>query len=234
MTAPTLKIDWCTHEAASHSVERWHYSKQIPSGKLVKIGVWEDERFVGSVIFGRGANNHIGTPFGLTSTEVAELVRVALRDHVSPVSRIVSIALRMFRRQSPGIRLIVSYADPEQGHHGGIYQALGWVYSGPSTAQSKVVINGREMHKRSASARWGTASVQRLSEKGIDVKRGPVRWKHTYLLPLDDEMRVQIAPLAKSYPKRAESPRAGNGSPAGTPGGEGGAKPTPALQGKLK
>lgn len=50
--------------------------------------------------------------------------------------------------------------------------------------------------------------------------------KHRYLMPLDDEMRAKIAPLARPYPKRAGS--ADSGTLANHAGG-GGATPTPAL-----
>jgi hypothetical protein len=36
----------------------------------------------------------------------------------------------MVQRHCSGLRLIVSFADTAQGHHGGIYQAAGWIYSG--------------------------------------------------------------------------------------------------------
>lgn len=198
-----LRLAGCTHEAASYACRRWHYSGKMPAGKLVKVGVWEAGRFIGAVVFGRGANNHIGSRYSLRQTEVCELVRVALCDHSAPVSRVVAIALRLLRRQSPGLRLIVSYADPEQGHVGTIYQALGWLYVGQSQAQRELVVNGEDMHKRSANSRWGTASPQRLRAlTGFRVDYGPVKWKHTYLLPLDDAMRAQIAPLVQPYPKK--------------------------------
>jgi len=46
----SLHLDWCSHDAARHAVMRWHYSRQMPSCKLVKVGVWEDGRFVGAII----------------------------------------------------------------------------------------------------------------------------------------------------------------------------------------
>ena len=52
---PVLKLDWCSHEAARWAVEHWHYSKSMPTPPVVKIGVWEDERFIGVVLFSRGA-----------------------------------------------------------------------------------------------------------------------------------------------------------------------------------
>jgi hypothetical protein len=50
--------------------------------------------------------------------------------------------------------------------------------------------------------------------------------KHKYALPLDAAMREQIAPLAKPYPKRAESI---GSDVADDQSEEGGATPTSAL-----
>ena len=183
----------------------------------MRVGVWEGGQFIGCVLFAWGANRNIGTPYGLRMTEVAELVRVALREHAAPVSRIVAIALRMLRKQSPGLRLLVSYADPEQGHHGGVDQAGGWIYAGASKPQTVAVTPAGTMHKRTAHAKYGHAH---------GMIRGKMFWKHKYLIPLDDEMRAQVAPLSRPYPKRAGS--ADSGTPAHQAGG-GGATPTPAL-----
>lgn len=126
----SLRLDWCSHEAAKYAVEHWHYSKSLPTPPLVKIGVWEDEKFIGCVMFSRGSNNNMLKPYSLSVTEGCELTRVALTTHKAPVSRIVSIALRMVRKEMCGLRLVVSYADPNKGHAGSIYQAGGWVYVG--------------------------------------------------------------------------------------------------------
>jgi hypothetical protein len=101
-----LKLDWCTHAAAKHAVMNWHYSKTMPVGKSVKIGVWENGQFIGAVIFGRGANNNMLKPYGLSQTEGCELVRIALRKHITPVSRIIKIALLFLKKNSPDLRII--------------------------------------------------------------------------------------------------------------------------------
>lgn len=189
-----LRVDWCSYEAAKYAVEKWHYSRVMPAGKTVKIGAWEGGVYIGAVVFSWGANNHIGSPYGLNQTEVCELVRVALSDHKSPVSQIVTAALRLLQGQSPGLRLIVSYADPEQGHNGAIYQAMNWLYVGSSCPQRETLrTDGSVMHKRTAHSLYGTI-------KGLEASR--VLWKHKYLYPLDRAMRKQIAPLAQPYPQR--------------------------------
>lgn len=197
-----LHIDWCSFDAAKYAVLNWHYSKTMPAGKLVKIGVWEEDKFIGCVLFGRGANNNIGKPYGLKQTEICELVRVALKNHKTPVSRIVSIAIKFLKGSSPGIRMIISYADPTEGHHGGIYQAMGWTYIGKSREQRELIVNGEFMHKRTASALYKTASPEKLSKMGLNVTYGLVEWKYVYLLTLDQKLRDRILPLSKQYPKR--------------------------------
>ena len=143
-----LRLDFCSHEGAKHAVMRWHYSRRMPRSKLVKIGVWEDGRFRGAILYGVGATPHLASPFGLKSTQVCELVRVALapgRQH--PTSKCVAVSLRLLRRQSPGLKLVVSYADLGEGHLGTIYQAGGWLYLGISE-QSYIRVLGRVVHPR--------------------------------------------------------------------------------------
>ena len=219
-----LKIDWATHEAAKYACENWHYSKCTPAGKLVKIGVWENERFIGVVIFSRGANNTLGAPYGLSQTECCELTRIALHSHVNPVSRIMKLALIFLRKNSPGIRLIISFADPEQGHHGGVYQATNWIYNGKTNAADEYVVNGKRMHGRSMRALYGTHVGKKFIQKVLGSS------KHRYIMPLDDEMRKKVKSLARPYPKRASSKDIVAVCDQQTEGGE---NPTDALQPKL-
>lgn len=220
----TLKLDWVAHDAARFACKHWHYSRSVPAGKLVKVGAWEEGRFIGVVLFGRGGNNRMSSAYKLRQDEACELVRVALTDHAAPVSRIVAVAVRFLRKQSEGLRLIVSYADPKQGHHGGIYQAGNWIYAGQSQAQRELVIDGVFTHKRSAHSRYGTASPEKIAAmSGAKVEWAPVEWKHIYLMPLDADMRKQVTALAKPYPRRAKEQDAGH------PPALGGVTPTRAL-----
>lgn len=223
---PPLRVDWCSHEAAKYAVEHWHYSRRMPVGKMSRLGVWESQRFVGVILFARGANHTIGMEYGLTTYEVCELVRVALTNHVTPVSRILAIAIKLVCDLSDGLRLIVSYADSEQGHHGGIYQASNWTYVGRGQGSTEFWHEGRWKHNREVTA-GAFGKPRRLA----DYKALPTRktiGKHKYLYPLDDAMRRQIAPLAKPYPKRPRAESIDGDAPA-FHAGEGGSIPTSAL-----
>lgn len=213
-----LRIDWATHEAAKYACENWHYSGCMPAGKLVKIGVWECGKFIGVVLFGRGANNNMLKPFNLEQDQGCELVRIALTKHLVPVSRIVALAMQFLKRQSEGLRLIVSYADPQQGHHGGIYQAGNWVYTGTSSTTVKVFYKGKWSHKK-------TVDDAGINQVSLLKKR--VAGKHRYLMPLDAEMKSRIMHLAKPYPKRAKDQASEVHSDLG------GETPTRTLQGSI-
>lgn len=203
----SLRLDWCSHEAAKFAVEHWHYSRRMPKSKLAKVGVWEGDTFRGVIIFSVGATPEIGKPFGLRQTEVCELVRVALRHHTAPVSRMLAVSVRMLKGSMPGLRLIVSFADTSHGHHGGIYQAAGWLYVG-SQEYHAYRVRGKTFHPRSLHHRYGVGGQsipwlrQHVDPSAERVANGV---KHKYLMPLDNEMRAKLLPLSKPYPKRERS-----------------------------
>ncbi len=194
MSKSDLQIDWATYAAAKYACENWHYSGCLPTGKLVKVGAWERNKFIGVVLFGRGASPNLGKKFLLNQDECVELVRVALTKHTNKVSRIASIAVKFLQKTNPRLRLVVSFADPDKGHIGGIYQAGNWVYCGDSPATVELFVNRRWVHWRGGFYHKNENTLRRL-----------MPGKHRYLMPLDDDMRKQIQPLSKPYPKRVRS-----------------------------
>ena len=150
-----LVLAGCSIEAARYAVMHWHYSKAMPSGKVVKIGVWEDGEFIGCVLFGSGSNKYIGGPYGLDQTGACELVRIALREHQSPVTQIISQSIKILKETDPGLRLLVSYADQKENHLGIIYQASNWIYVG-EIAPMYLEFRGKLYHPRSIGAKYGT------------------------------------------------------------------------------
>lgn len=199
-----LVVEFCGHDAARFAVERWHYSGCLPTGKLVKVGVWEAGEFVGAILFSRGASPWLGSAYDLDHVEICELTRIAMRSHEAPVSQAVAGALRLLRQQSPELRLVVSFADPTRGHHGGIYQAGNWIYTGQSDDVDEYFVGGRWRHKKGV---WYDLRAKGFNGKNLPENPGgptvPFRrrpGKYRYLYPLDRAMRRRLAPLALPYP----------------------------------
>ena len=212
MAKTDLRIDWATHAAAKYACENWHYSGCLPAGKLVKVGAWESGKFIGVVLFGRGATPNLGKPYNLGQDECVELVRIALTKHETPVSRIASLAMKFLNRSNPKLRLIVSFADQSQGHHGGIYQAGNWIYSGQGDPAKFYLIRGKLTHPRTIGAKGLVQNIRGARQIDPNAKSVNVPGKHRYLMPLDADMRERILPLAKPYPKRAKQAMAGDQS----------------------
>ena len=219
-----LKLAFCSHKAAKYAVMNWHYSRTMPIGKLVKIGVWEDSAFIGAVLYGRGASANAHLRYGVHKSHMCELVRVALTDHKAPVSKIVSVSFKLLKQSSPKMRLIYSFADPRQGHIGGIYQAGNWIYSGTSAPSREYLHNGEWKHIREITAGAFGGNAALTLEQRRKLLTRPTAPKHRYLYPLDKKMRRQIERLHKAYPKRQPEQRG-----SGDHSESGGADPTLAL-----
>ena len=202
-----LHIDWASYEAAKYACENWHYSGVIPVGKLVKVGAWENNKFIGVVLFGRGATPNMLKPYGLSADQGCELVRIALAKHEAPVSKIMALAIKFLSKSNKGLKLIVSYADEDQNHHGGIYQATNWIYTGLKNAgtMGAFIVNGKKMHPKSVHSK-GVKQTLNAVRKHLDPNATVfyTKGKHRYLMPLDDSIKSQVSKLAKPYPKRTK------------------------------
>jgi hypothetical protein len=209
----SLYLAFCDRTAANYSVRRWHYSRCLPAGRLVMIGVWEDGRFVGCIIFSRGANKDVARRFGLRQTEAVELTRIALAEHTTPTSRIVSIALKLLKRQSPGVRCAISFADPAAGHAGTLYRACNFQFLGMTNSESMLRIGGQLRHARSVTSRFKTRGVNWLRQH-VDphAERVMVPPKYRFAFAFDAVTRELLRPFVRRYPLSGES------SGSGTPG----------------
>lgn len=198
--ATNFRLDFTTYEAAKYSVENWHYSRCLPSGKLIKIGVWENSKFIGCIIFSSGANPNIGAPYCLNQQQVCELTRVALTKHSNQVSKFLSVALILLRKKCPSLKLIVSYADPEQDHHGGIYQATNWIYEGITKPETHYISDkGFRIHSKTIRTRGKGFSTKLKKEGKITTVK---TYKYKYIYPLEKELKERLKCLSKPYPRK--------------------------------
>ena len=198
----------------------YHYAKTVPTGKLVGFGVWEDDKFKGVVLFGRGVGNAQIERYGIPLTQGAELVRVALRGHEAPVTQIVAIAIKLLKQHSPGLKILVSYADSRQGHLGIIYQAGNWVYTGKAKTTPDYLYKGKYYHVRSMNRMIKNGKFDRAFVNSLSTRDGGERLR--YLYPLTEDMRQLVEGLRQPYLKRVEH----ESNAPGFHSGEGGAIPT--------
>jgi|TARA_R100000655_G_scaffold1922_4_gene7269 hypothetical protein len=192
-----VTVTGCSLEAATYAVENWHYSEGLPSGKLIKIGIWEGQpqEFIGCIIFSRGASPWLGTPYDLQQNQLCELTRIAMRhDHKVPVTYVVAKALKMLKEKNRNIQLVFSFADPDQGHHGGVYQAGNWIYAGVTGTSPMYYINGKWTHNRTVASKMKNGSLRpdfyQWAKETNRTRMPPP--KHRYLYPFNRKLRKKI------------------------------------------
>jgi hypothetical protein len=198
------KIQIATNEMIDYACKNYHYSKSVPCGRKVAYSVFENNKFIGCIIYSLGANNNLAKSFGFVQGEVVELTRVALTHHQNPVSRYVAITLKLLKKQCKTVKLVVSYADKEnQGHAGGIYQAGNWIYLGISKCSDfQYFYKGHWTHNKTfcdMAVRKGKKYVQQLL---LTLPKRKNSDKHKYIYCFDKNLDVEYRKLAKKYPKK--------------------------------
>ena len=73
---------------------------------------------------------------------------------------------KISRHSLPGLRLIVSYADKDQNHHGGIYRATNWIYEGLfGVGTLGIHCEGKKVHPRSVAAKGVKQSIEAVRQQ---------------------------------------------------------------------
>ncbi len=141
---------------------------------------------------------------------VAELGRLAICPAVnlqasSFMSRVIKAYVNDRQRKglSP-IYALISFADTVQGHHGGVYQAMSWTYTGQSLSYSTLYTDttGRRRHRRQNGANI-TAEQAKIKGWTVSNEKG---LKHRYIKLLGSKrhkrrMRRMLRLKTLDYPK---------------------------------
>ena len=191
----------CTH---------FHYAKRVPAVSFA-YNVYENSQWCGVIIFSSGATVNIAKVFGCVQGEVLELVRVALNGRQNKTSQCVAMALRRLHHDAPYVKIVVSYADRNQGHIGIIYQATNWLYWGTTDQWAKsrkadsFIIFGQKYHPRSLHSKGYHQSVEWLKEN-VDPNASECFGlpKHKYLFVFDKRLKRKLQKKALPYPKEVE------------------------------
>jgi hypothetical protein len=107
-----------------------HYAGRMPSVSY-SFGLFLNDILEGVLTIGKPASHSlcIGVCGQKHSEKVYELNRLVVNDGLpkNTLSKFVSKTLRLLKNEN---LIIVSYADEGMGHHGYIYQATNWIYTG--------------------------------------------------------------------------------------------------------
>ena len=177
-TAQPIKKELC-----KEWVMKKHYKRKTPPIQF-SYGLFNDKRILqGICTFSIPASR-----FNL-SLDVYELNRLCINEGLE--KNILSYFVSSVLKQIKPKKIIVSYADPNQHHHGYIYQATNWIYTGLSTAEKRIFINKKELHRRTLYDNFGTSSIKELKKMGLNVEQIKQKAKHRYFYILDNKKNRQ-------------------------------------------
>jgi hypothetical protein len=143
-----------------------HYAKRVPPIELA-FGLYKDKVLQGVCTFGMPArmlNNGYGCFGDEIEVKTYELNRLVINEGLkkNALSYFVAECLNLI----PKPCCIVSYADGNNGHHGYIYQATNWIYTG-ITASEKMYIDKRKnkiVHPRTIVEMFGSRELSVLPD----------------------------------------------------------------------
>ncbi|EEF1427350.1 hypothetical protein C9T98_22225 [Salmonella enterica subsp. enterica serovar Enteritidis] len=186
-------------------VEKYHYSHNINGLKISQCYALNDgDVLVGAIIFGQ-LTTTAWRKYGKSESDVVELRRMVVSDScpVNTNTWFMARALKHLKKHTE-FKVCVSYADPEHGHVGIVYQAANWTYAG-RTAPDIVLETpeGKRYHSRALRTKYKgelkpfAKRLCALKEAG-ELKEVRVQGKYVYLYALKGKLQKQSLMYPKS------------------------------------
>ena len=190
--------EWCLKK---------HYAKRIPPIEYA-FGLWNKEGVMhGIVTYGTPVSSVLRDLWN-NEFKLVELNRLVINEGLD------KNVLSYFVSQSfiflPKPLVLVSYADSSQNHHGYIYQATNWIYTGLSAEFKDYMVKGME-HLHGASifdmSRGQENRVEWLKEKFGDrlyMKDRPRKHRYFYFIGNKKQckkMKLMLPYKIENYPK---------------------------------
>lgn len=187
-------------------VLRYHYSHR-KAGKIKLVATAHDPGGLFGDLGPAAAACFFSLTYGVWGGKhgeypnLLELTRLVRRDDVTiSLSGLVSFGVKWLKRLRLA-DLIISYADIQQGHHGGIYQAASWNYHGRREPKVEgFVVDGNFVPRRTVWSRSRFAETLQSDDFEDKWDQG----KHLYWKPLTRigvKLAIELGMLRNFYPR---------------------------------
>ncbi len=155
-------------------------------------------RLIGCLTFGRpvGRSALKSINESLSFGSVLELTRLFVMDGFGKniESYVISQSFHWLKQNAKEVKVLISYADPEQNHLGRIYQATNWLYQGAGASalmpsySIRLDETNKWIHSRTVSDRYGSSNIDHLKKCiGKTFYRKQEAFKHRYIYFLCDK-----------------------------------------------
>lgn len=187
-TEMPILLDGESKEAAKVTICRFHYTKSVPSGKSYYVQFGS-----ALVVWSIPANRNIAKFILGCTGNVWELARLWAPDghEKNLLTRAISAAVGVINSlERPDV--LVSYADPNAGHHGGIYKAASWISHGRSEeVRTYRHADGRTAARRSFHS--GKTGMRKCQIEALGWKELKLPGKERFVRPLSSMAKKRLS-----------------------------------------
>ncbi len=216
----SIKNDYFVQAVARDECNPWllkkHYAHRLPMAIEFAYGLYDGNKsLVGVCVFGPTAPPVPITLFGKIGLhKVRELTRLVVSDDLP--SNTLSYFVSQCLRYLPKPLCVVSFADQNAGHHGYIYQATNWIYTGEGGQKMNIVDSrGNPVHSLTLNDGWkreGLTRKQYMDKHSITETDAQSKYRYLYFLGTKTEranmkrgLLLNIFPYPKGDNKRYDA-----------------------------
>ncbi len=184
--------------AGADLIRERHYTRSFPSGKTHLFAFGD-----ALVAYSIPANPYVARwLLGLppTGNPVWELTRLWAPDGHEPnlLTQAIAASVAALRALEPGVVALVSYADPNVGHGGGVYRAASWAYLGQSEeARAYRTADGQIVARRAFHSGKTHLSKAQIEATGAVQLRLPGKLRFARGLTRRTRKAIAAHPAAK-------------------------------------
>lgn len=190
--------------AAADVIRRNHYTHSVPSGKSHYVQFGD-----AIVVWSIPANMHIARFVLGWDGNVWELSRLWAPDGHKPnlLTQAISAAVKVIvRLERPDA--LVSYADPNAGHKGGVYRAASWLYHGKSEeVRVYLAPDGTSVARRAFHS--GRKGLRKAEIEALGYREHKMPGKERFVRPISKRaartILAQFQPVAMAIPANGAS-----------------------------
>lgn len=194
-----MKNEYKVKSIDSFECREWlmykHYARRMCSISFA-FGLFDSQNILqGVCTFGSPPSRAlcIGVCGDHNAHKVLELNRFILNDNKS---NLASFFISRALNQLPNDLIIVSYSDTSMNHHGYIYQATNWIYTGLSAKRTeRYDKDNPNLHSKTVTQRKG------VDYKELSIRERPRKHRYIFFVGTKTQRRHLIKELRyKQYP----------------------------------
>lgn len=156
MSVKEFNVYTCERIEIRDFIEEHHYSHNI-NGLMSDycFKLMNGDKMIGAMIYGRLAMANVWKKYGEKKEDVMELRRLVCIDDTpkNTESYFIGQTLKWLIKNTE-IKTIVSYADPEYGHEGIIYQASNFKKDGKTSKGKVIMYKGKKYHDKAIRTKY--------------------------------------------------------------------------------